>query len=170
MKEWLISIVAVVLLLVLMEVLLSEGNTKKYVQGVIRLILIVVIVFPIINIIKKDITYQDIIPTTHEEDITDQSFLDKIYVARYHSAELDIQKKLQSKGIKGAVVSIDIYYADSYLIEISNVYVDLHNAVISIADENIFINDIIIDVVKTNLIVDGEKIIVYGQSKIYKHN
>lgn len=166
MKEWLIGVVAVVLLLVLMEVLLSEGNTKKYVQGIIRLILIIVMVFPIINIIKKDTVYQDIIPVEDNEEITDQNFLNKIYIARYHSAELNIQTKLSLEGIKGAVVSIDIYYADSYLIEISNVYIDLNNAVISLNEENIFINDIIIDAVKTYLIVDREKIIIYGQGKV----
>lgn len=167
MKAWLISVVAVVLLLILMEVLLSEGNTKKYIQGIIRLVLIIVMLLPIFTLVKKNITYEDIIPTNvPTNESVDQSFLNKIYLSRYHSAEINIQTELKKQGINGAVVRIDIYYADSYLVEISNVYIDLNNAVITKASENIFINDIVINAVSTYIIVDKEKIIIYGQGKI----
>lgn len=165
MTTWLLSVAAVAVLTVLLEVLLSEGNTKKYIQGIIRLLLIMVILLPIVKLIKKDISYNDFLPETKiEEEITDKTFLSKISATRYKSAELKIQNLLKDKGINGALVSIDIYYGASYTIEISSVRVDLSNAVITSSESNIFINDIIIQAVQSHLIVDKEKIIIYGKN------
>lgn len=163
MKAWLISVVAIVVLTVLLEVLLLDGNTKKYIHGVVRIVLIITMIFPILGLFAKNITYDDVfLPQTAAENITDQSFLKKIQISRYNSTELNIQKELQKQGIMGAVVSIDIYYADNYLVQISNVYVDINNAVITKDDMNIFINDTIIKVIQSYLVVDKEKIIIYG--------
>ncbi len=165
MKEWLLCVAAVAVLIVLLEVLLSEGNTKKYIQGVIRLLLIMVILLPIVKLVKKDIAYTDFLPeNAYEEEITDKSFLSKIYATRYKTVELKIQNLIKDKGINGALVSIDIYYGASYTTEISCVRVDLSNAVITDTESNIFINDIIIQAVQDHLIVDKEKIIIYGKN------
>ncbi len=165
MSQWLICVAAVAVLTVLLEVLLSEGNTKKYIQGVIRLLLIMVILLPIVNLVKKDISYEDFLPKSNvEQDMTDKTFLSKIAETRYKTAELNIQKLLKDKGINGALISIDIYYGASYTIEISSVRVDLSNAVITNLEPNIFINDIIIQAVQTHLTVDKEKITIYGKS------
>ena len=55
MKAWLISIVSVCILLILMELMLSEGKTKKFIQGILRLAVVIVLLIPIIKLAAGEI-------------------------------------------------------------------------------------------------------------------
>lgn len=58
---WIISVVGVILLSVLTDVLLPEGQMNKYVKGIFSILLIFVIIAPLADFIRKDIEISDLL-------------------------------------------------------------------------------------------------------------
>ncbi len=54
MNAWLLSIVGVVSLGVLLEILLADGETSKYIKGVFALAVVLVLVAPIPKFLNKN--------------------------------------------------------------------------------------------------------------------
>ena len=137
MKEWLLSVTAVVLLSVLLELLLTEGKIKKYVSGVIRLVVIVVVFVPVIKFVKSDFDWTDVFPQTEvSQTVVDENTLAFIDGMKREEAEKEVENKLSSVGIKDADVNI-YTYDDGEKITISYISVDLYAAVITGYEENI---------------------------------
>lgn len=57
MSEWIISIVGVIMLGVLLEIVLPEGNTAKYVRGAFSLLVVFAIAAPLPALFGKDFTF-----------------------------------------------------------------------------------------------------------------
>lgn len=162
MKEWLLSVTAVVLLSVLLELLLTEGKIKKYVSGVIRLVVIVVVFVPVIKFVKSDFDWMDIFPQTEvSQTVVDENTLAFIDGMKREEAEKEVENKLSSVGIKDADVNI-YTYDDGEKITISYISVDLYAAVITGYEENIILTEKIKETVGEILTVSEDKIIIYG--------
>ena len=58
---WIISVVGVILLSVLTDVLLPEGQMNKYVKGIFSILLIFVIIAPLADFLRKDIEISDLL-------------------------------------------------------------------------------------------------------------
>lgn len=164
MKAWLMSICAVVLLTVLLELLIGEGKIKKYVRGVVRLALIATIFLPVLKFVKSDINFDLGNEIGYEQSAQnlDNNFINSITELRYKNLEKDLEKDFTELGINGAVVNISIYYGASNTAEIDFVTVDLTQAVISDDEGNILLTDRIKETVTSRLSVSKEKIIIYG--------
>lgn len=163
MKEWLLSVSAVVLTLVLLEIILSEGKVKKYVQGIVRLALVVTMVLPIIRFIKSDSDFNFVVDDNQSaENIVDNNFLERVRIARFGEVEKGITAELQAVGISNAETHISIYYNAYGSIEVDLVTIDLTNAVITEDYGNILLNEKLKAIVKKRLTVSEEKIIIYG--------
>ena len=65
---WIISVVGVILLSVLTDVLLPEGQMNKYVKGIFSILLIFVIIAPLADFIRKDIEIGDLLNFDMESD------------------------------------------------------------------------------------------------------
>ena len=65
---WIISVVGVILLSVLTDVLLPEGQMNKYVKGIFSILLIFVIIAPLADFIRKDIEISDLLNFDMESD------------------------------------------------------------------------------------------------------
>ena len=65
---WIISVVGVILLSVLTDVLLPEGQMNKYVKGIFSILLIFVIVAPLADFLRKDIEIGDLLNFDMESD------------------------------------------------------------------------------------------------------
>lgn len=50
MEKWIMSIVGVVILTALFELFMVEGETKKYIKGILSVIVIIVIISPLPNL------------------------------------------------------------------------------------------------------------------------
>ncbi len=162
MKTWLLSVSAVVLLTVLLELLISEGKIKKYVRGVVRLALVVTVLMPILKFVKSDVSFDVDGGYEQTAEIVDNGFLDRIGELRYKNLEKDLEKDLYELGINGADVNISIYYGVTKSLEVDFVTVDLTQAVITENAGNILLTERIKQTVVTRINVSKEKIIVYG--------
>ena len=162
MKEWLLSVTAAVLLSVLLELLLSEGKIKKYVTGVLSLVIICVVFFPVIKFVKKDFSLSDILPQTETNVIiVDENALAAIDGMKKQEAERQVETELSSVGIKDAEVNI-YTYDDGETTRISYITVNLQASVITGYEENIILTEKIKETVCEILTVSEDKVIIYG--------
>lgn len=99
MSEWIISIVGVILLGVLLEIVLPDGKTAKYVKGAFSLLVVLAIAAPLPRLFKADL-----------KSATDASVqIDSAYVAETYddyAARLGvaIEEYLDGEGIDAVVI------------------------------------------------------------------
>lgn len=158
MKTWLLGMVAICFLIVLLELMLSEGTTKKYVQGILRLSIIFVMLSPIAMLIQKsnkgDVlqTIDDVFSSTNAEPAISSH---DVSLLTSQTAE-KIRNKLFENGIE---CDVKIVWEQN---EIKNVIVTLRENGISSDDENIHTNEKIIRTVTDTVKIDKDKIIING--------
>ena len=160
-STWIISITGVILLGVLVDIILPEGQTNKYLKSIFSFFIVFTIVSPLPSLLNKDISLYDFIDT--KEVYIDTTFISQINVQKLNVIKADLLEKLESKGYSDIYISItaDIY---SENMQIDRIFVDLSNLVI---DENIAnINSnkykAVTDIVVEMTGVKEEKITVYG--------
>lgn len=151
MKAWLISVTAVCLLLILMELLLSEGKTKKFIQGILRLAMVIVLLSPVTALVKGNTTEINITEET-KETATYDGLSD--YIKR--KAENEIEKRLNEMGGR---CEAEILVGNG---EIRFVEITVKENGINAKGENIYTNEKIIECVTDTVAVDKEKVLVYG--------
>lgn len=98
MNAWIISVVGVIALGILLEVVLPEGSTAKYVKGAFSLIVIFVIVSPIGSFLKKDVKID-----FGKEYVVDESYVADACDAYASSLEQSVEALLAQKGIEAEV-------------------------------------------------------------------
>lgn len=166
MSNWIVSIVSVVILMVMLDLFMSEGETKKYIKGIMAIVIIAVIIAPLPKVLKRDYTINDVFGNEDyiEKEIkADESFLFRFYIAQYAKKEMDIQKLLAHQGLKGCIAKINIAYDENSLIIITNVLITMDNTVITEDIKNININEMIYETVQSILSVQRELIIIYDK-------
>ena len=163
MGAWIMSVVSVIVLTVLLELFMSEGETKKYIKGIMSVIVIGVVIAPLPGRLKKDIKLEDVFADQSDKHIReDKDYLYRIYVAQYAEKEKFIEKYLEERGIANAKVKINIYQFDDR-IEVLNVLVSLEMAVITTTDKNININDTVYEAISKAVSISRELVIIYGK-------
>lgn len=167
MSGWIMSVVSVVVLSVLLDLFMSEGQTKKYIKGIMSIIVIAVIIAPLPNLLKKEINISEAFQnnTDYSQIDTDMDYLYRLYSAQYAEKEKTIENHLKEKGIKNCAVRINIYQFDGK-IELINVLVSLEKAVITGIDKNININEMIYEAVARVVKVPRELVIIYGKDNL----
>ncbi len=151
MKTWLISVSAVCLLLILMELLLSEGKTKKFIQGILRLAIVIVLLSPIITLVNKNVTDIEIIDKNAEN--VNYDGLSDYFLER---TEREIEKKLNGLGGKCEAA---IKYENG---KIRMIEITVKENGINEKGENIYTIEKIIECVTATVDVDKEKVLIYG--------
>lgn len=123
MSAWIASIAGVVILGVLIDVLLPEGESNKYVKGVYALIVILVVVSPVARFFNSGVDMGSIF----DEEVfeTDDSFHDYVNGDRKEQDRQNITNSLKKSGFENAVVVIfqstgDIYKVDRVNVDITN--------------------------------------------------
>lgn len=161
MSSWLIGITGAILLTTLIDVLMAEGETKKYVKGVAALLVFAAIIAPLPSLFNKewslDYGSAGVVETPMEND----TYLERVYMERYKNYELVIQNKLKAAGISEATVRIDIrYYGGA--VSVDFVTADLTRAVISTDNPNIDINSTVKKTVRSTLttVTDAQIIVL----------
>ncbi len=105
MGEWIISVVGVIALGILLEIILPEGQTNKYVKGAFSLLVIFVIVSPLVkwkggqfafNIDKAifDIDKEFITDTVSEEIKSLESDMEDFLAVNGYDAEVKLSQEL----------------------------------------------------------------------------
>ena len=145
---WIISVVGVILLSVLTDVLLPEGQMNKYVKGIFSILLIFVIIAPLADFIRKDIEISDLLNFDMESD--------GIVVEKSEIVEMEesLRADLETLGIQCEKVVI----------------FSRENNINTIVGVNVFLKekkeekqvDMIRKIITNKINIEQEKIFIYG--------
>ena len=145
---WIISVVGVILLSVLTDVLLPEGQMNKYVKGIFSILLIFVIIAPLADFIRKDIEISDLLNFDMESD--------GIVVEKSEIVEMEesLRADLETLGIQCENVVI----------------FSRENNINTIVGVNVFLKekkeekqvDMIRKIITNKINIEQEKIFIYG--------
>lgn len=152
---WIGSIVSAVLATALIDVVMAEGETKKFIKGIASLLVIAVIIAPLPALFDGNFQVTgDADGQTGQQTETNETYLERVYMERYKAYELAIQRRLNAVGIYEAVIRIDIEF-DGGIVAIKKVTADLSGAVYSAEASNIDSNG---EVVSAAVAVLGEDV------------
>lgn len=125
MTAWIISIVGVVVLGVLVDVMLPEGSTAKYIKGVFGLIALAVMIAPLPKLFNRDFNFESLISDNTAQIQTDNNFI-KDVMGDYKLKIVDkIEKALDEEGIEYDYVIV--YLDNSQVYEIDYISICLKN-------------------------------------------
>lgn len=157
---YILSIVGVVLLFVVIELVLPNGNTNKYIRSILGMVLIFVIISPVAKF--KSLDFNSLVNSTGFNYELNYEYLYDIHLKEAQNLEEGIKLKLEEEGITNAeaIVSID---KESTSLCIQQIYVDLSQAVISKNSKHINNYTTLKKIISDYANVEIEKVVVDGE-------
>lgn len=158
MKSWIISASAIAVLFVLAEIILNEGELKKYTVGILRLVFIVAVFVPLIGLFTGNFELNADAPISSH---VGSDFGEYVTEKRNSLSEAVIEAELEKMGIRNSEVNIFSYYnGEKYVV--NAVEVNLSESGISMETENIISIEDVKNVVTAHIDVAKELVSVYG--------
>ena len=151
-SAYILSIVGIVILGVIVDLVLVDGQVKKYVKSVFVLFVIFTLVAPLPNLVSNIKNGQVELPST--EVGIDEGYLDIILRQKNNAVINSVERALVDAGISGAEVSVDAEYADN-IYTINSIVVDLEKVGFAVARGSV------VEIVQSVVDIDEEDIIVY---------
>lgn len=158
MTAWVMSIVAIVSLGVLLDILLPEGETNKYIKGIFSIITVFAIVSPITNLFVKDFDISKLFSKDNSIQIN-ENYIKDITKDQQKQAENNILKILEKNGYSNAEVSIDF---SMNTLKIESISINLKNVVINDENKHKNIVDNITQIIISATGVKKEQVRIYG--------
>lgn len=121
-SSWLLSITGVIMLSVLCELILPEGQINKYIRVIFSFITIFVIISPLPTVLGKEIDFSKWFSSS--DVALQENYLYQININKLSALSDDIQTQVELSGIKNVKISINADVLQEKL-EIYSVYVDL---------------------------------------------
>lgn len=104
-SSWLLSITGIMLLSVLTEFVLPEGQMNKYIKTIFSFAILLVIILPIPQIFEKKFDLSDFFGET--ESSLQDDYLYQINIDKLTALNEDLSKKIEKNGIKNVEISIN---------------------------------------------------------------
>ena len=112
-SSWTSGIVVAVVLATLIEMLLPNGNNKKYVKTVIGIFILFSIIAPIIDNISSTHISKEVDFAIEEQEKIEEIDTNKNIEEVYRkNMEQDIKNKLQEKGYKIEITALSIHFVE----------------------------------------------------------
>lgn len=158
MTGWILSIAGVTILSVLVDLIMPNGQTAKYIKNVFAFMMILVIISPLPSLLKGNFDIGDIFQ--NEEIVIQEDFVYQVNRDKLTALEDSINKTLEEEGLKNVIVTIN---ADIFQIEmqIKEINVDLSDLVIDENSGHIDIEKAITDIIVE--LVGEEVIIIFNE-------
>ncbi len=161
LSGWVLSIAGMVILTVIVDIIIPEGQTYKVIKGVFAFVTVLVIAAPLPKLLNADFDFSRFFNGESNYVGYDQTLSDSIYEMRLEQTEERIQRALNNKGVQNAVISIESVNENSFAV-IKKVEVNLSKAVINAVDGNIISVDEIDSIVAVTAGISCEVVFVYG--------
>lgn len=153
MRGWILSIVGIVFIGVILDIILPDGKTSKYIKHIFSIFLLFVIVNPLTKLsVNKNWFNSD-------EINVDSNFIYETNIKKIEALTNRIKSQLETKGILNSQVVIYSNVFSEDLI-ITSVYVDLNNSNVNLSDKT---KKEVIDVVTSILSISESEVMVYGR-------
>lgn len=158
MKEYIISIGAIIVITSVISIILPNGKTGKFIKGLFSIIITLVILSPLTNVSFKVPNIGDFNTKLEYQE----SFLFYITENKINGLEYDSEIILKNCGIKNAKVSIDYEVNEDFSHSIKKVKINLEKAVIISDGQHINIIEEGVNSLSKYLSVDKEDIKIDG--------
>ena len=156
-SSWILSIVGVVIIGVIIDLIMPDGQMSKYIKGIVAIVTVLVIVLPLPKLANKEINFD-----FNSSIVLDSELIYSINENKIEQLNILVEKRLEENGYKNVDVFInaDLY---SYELKIEGVFVDLSQAVINEEMANIdkYTTDIkgivreVLEVEEEDILIDG---------------
>jgi preprotein translocase subunit SecF len=156
LSVWIGTILAVAIIGVVADLVLSGNRMHKFVRGIFGIITIFVIAAPLPSIIKGGFKWDF---DWGGSTTIDQNWLDQVQQRQLQLMQDGVQQLLHRNGIQGARVTID-GKVDNLQIHINTVTVDLTQATIDQGNSHKDINEIVVSTVSQALNIDQSLILI----------
>ncbi len=154
MNGYILSVLGIVLLGIIIDIIIPNGNINKYIKSIYAIFVVAVIISPLTKILKYDndfsIKYQDY-------EIS-QNLLNYIYSARVDSLEIEIVDTLEREGISNISININ-YSSENNELVYHSCIVNLKNMVISLDKQHINSYEYITRIINATTGLKSEEII-----------
>ena len=157
-SAYLLTIVGVVFLLVVIELILPDSKVSKYIKSIFAIFIVVVIITPLAKIINSDFDWNNIFDSMQYE--VDETFIENISQDNLKLFEQNLEDYI-NQTYEGARVSISANFEGEGM-KINYIYVDLSNLVIIENSQHINYYTAVKELVKKQVDIDEERVIVYG--------
>lgn len=159
LSAWVLSIVGIVVLTLMVDIIIPEGKTGKYIKVVFAMLTVFVIAMPLPKIFNSEFDLEEFLQQNTSAS-ADYDVLENIYYMRLERLEQKIITSAESEGIKNMEVKINALNNNSF-VEIQSIEINLKNVVIEGKNPNINIVDIVIDLVSKAAETDKSAVKVY---------
>lgn len=127
MGVWIMSIVGVICLGILLEIVLPEGQTAKYVKGAFSLLIVFVIAAPLPGLFKKDWK----LSFDSSDFKIDEDYINSTYAAYADGISDRVQRLLKENGYEA---SVEVEMSEDSKIKLKSLTVDVFNFKSDVAD------------------------------------
>lgn len=161
MKNWIISVVAVVFVTSVLDLMLPRGRTRALIKSIFSVLAIFILIKPIFYIAENDnVNFTEYFESelNIQDDFLYYSNGKKIENYQNYCDEIIKNKGLESSGVKIIYVN-----EDDYTLRIEKVYLNIKKSVIFADDEHKNIIDETKKILSQFLSVDTEIMVAYEQ-------
>lgn len=102
MGQWVVTVAGIAILSVLCDIILPEGQTRKYVKTVFGVVVTLVIVQPLISLLGGEISFSDASPPTELQE----QFLDNATDRQEREKAASIASVLKANGVEVESVAV----------------------------------------------------------------
>jgi len=159
-SAWLLSIVGIILISVIIEIIMPEGQTNKYIKGVLALFTVFVIVLPLPQLNISQINFNNWFNGGTASQV-DENFVESVNEQKLAQYKSIIENTLYENGYLGVTVTVEADTSKSNM-TISDVVVDLRLLVLTSEQLNIDKYTKITAIITALINIEEDKIIYYG--------
>ncbi|MDY3658844.1 MAG: stage III sporulation protein AF [Eubacteriales bacterium] len=156
-SSWIMAVVGISVLGVLVDLVMPDGQTKKYIKGVFAFIVVLVIISPLPSLLNKEFSINDIF----EENaiVIQEDFVYQVNRDRLETLENMIEADLKEQGISNISIKISANIFTNKM-KIEAVFVDLSQVVINQNLEHIDINELVAKSVLKYVSIEKNNIVI----------
>ncbi len=162
--EWITGIIGISALGILVDIIVKKGETEKYIRGVFGLFTLFVIVSPLPELLKMNVSFDELFDFSAQVSYVDEDFSRYVYDRKWLRKESQIQSMIEEKTELNSTV--DIYFVESCPEKIDAVYVYLKKSGIWDEEKNKYIIEDVKSLVCKTLDVEDERVVIEWEKTI----
>ena len=155
-SSWVLSIVGIVILTLIVDIILPEGQTNKYIKSVFAVITVFVIALPIPSLFNGDIDIGGVLKN-EQAGVIDTAFIENLMQERASVVKDELLKEYKANGIDN--VEVEISYKADVKFNIEKIFINVKNSVIVGSDKNINIKEKVLSITINLLDISDENVV-----------
>ncbi len=160
MTEWVSGIVLSIIAVTLIDVVMAEGETRKFIKGIASLLVLFAVVSPLPTLLNSSFSWDDIFGDTTVMSLN-VDYLEDINEKKIAVYQTESEEYFAACGISGTVVTLFYTDGDTSTPSITFAQIDIGSVIIE-DDSNINIANIIIAYMQDSFGLESHMIAIIG--------